>query len=426
MGTVSYMSPEQARAQKLDARTDIFSLGLVLYEMVAGRAPFAGATAADLIASILEKEPPPLAHFTSEVPETLELIIRKTLSKDRRERYQNAGELLDDLKNLKSGGVVTAPQIPQKERAIRLIKRYWRSVAIALATLIVIIAGGVYLSRNDRAIESIAVLPFTNGDGNPETEVLADGVTEELINSLIQLSNLKVRPRNTVFRYKKRDVDPQTAGRELKVEAVLTGQMALRGEEITISLQLIDVHENRQLWGERYQRKFSDILRTQEEITRKVSENLRLRLSSVDERRMARHYPDNFEAYRAYLIGRDFWNKRSRKDFEKAIVYFNQAIAIDPNYALAYSGLADCYLAMTPYGVITPSEGFSKAKDAAKKALAIDDTLAEAHTSLAHLTWLHEWDWAGGEKEFERAIGLNPEYETAHHMTKPLKRILKH
>jgi serine/threonine-protein kinase len=413
MGTVSYMSPEQARGQKLDARSDQFSLGVVLYEMAAGVAPFARETVADTIASILEKEPPPLTHFTSEVPETLELIIRKTLSKDRRERYQNAGELLDDLKNLKSGGVVTATQIPPIESAIRLVKRHWRSGAIALAALIIIIAGGVYLNRNDRAIESIAVLPFTNGDGNPETEVLADGVTEELINSLIQLSNLKVRPRNTVFRYKKRDVDPQTAGRELNVEAVLTGQMALRGEEITISLQLIDVHENRQLWGERYQRKFSDILRTQEEITRKVSENLRLRLSSADERRMARHYHDNFEAYRAYLIGRDFWNKRSRKDFEKAIVYFNQAIAIDQNYALAYSGLADCYLAMTTYGVITPSEGFSKAKDAAKKALAIDDTLAEAHTSLAHLTWLHEWDWAAGERGFERAIRLNSRYETA-------------
>ena len=414
MGTVSYMSPEQARGQKLDARTDLFSLGVVLYEMAAGHSPFARVTTADTIASILEKEPAPLAQFTSEVPETLETVIRKALSKDRKERYQTAEELLDDLKSLKSGNAVITPPTPKKGITIGAIKHRWRSAAIALAALVAIIAGAVYLNESYKAIESIAVLPFINADGNPETEYLADGVTESVINSLTQLPNLTVRPRNSVFRYKKRDVDPQTAGREMDVEAVLIGQVAPRGDEITISLQLIAVRENRQLWGERYQRKFADILRTQEEIARKVSENLRLRLSSTDERQLAKHYTDDFEAYRAYLRGRDFWNRRSRKDFEKAIEYFNQAIAIDPNYALAYSGLADCYMAMTTYGVIAPSEGFSKAKDAAKKALAIDDTLAEAHTSLAHLTWLHEWDWAGGEREFERAIKLNPKYETAH------------
>ena len=414
MGTVSYMSPEQTRGQKLDARSDLFSLGVVLYEMATGHTPFARDTVADTIASILEKEPPPLAQFTSEIPETLEQIIHKTLSKDRKERYQTARELLDELKILKSGAAVIAASSAKKAPLIGAIKQRWRSAAIALAALIPIIAGVAYLSESDKAIESIAVLPFINADGATETEYLADGITEDVINSLIQLPNLAVRPRNSVFRYKKRDVDPLAAARELEVEAVLIGQVAQRGDEITISLQLIDVRENRQLWGERYQRKFADILKTQKEIARKVSENLRLRLSSADERQLAKHYTDNFEAYRAYLIGRDFWNKRSRKDFEKAIDYFNQAIAIDPNYALAYSGLADCYLAMTTYGVITPSEGFSKAKDAAKKALAIDDTLAEAHTSLAHLTWLHEWDWAGGERGFERAIKLNPRYETAY------------
>ncbi|MGH9939750.1 MAG: protein kinase domain-containing protein, partial [Blastocatellia bacterium] len=228
MGTVSYMSPEQARGQKLDARSDLFSLGVVLYEMAAGQSPFARATVADTIASILEKEPPPLAQSGSEVPEALELIIHKALSKDREERYQTAGELLEDLKSLKDGATIIAPPALKKAAAISVTKSPWRrwgAVAIALAALVAAIIGGVYLNERYKAIESIAVLPFTNEDGNPETEVLADGVTEEVINSLIQLSNLKVRPRNSVFRYKKRDIDPQTAGRELDVEAVLTGQM---------------------------------------------------------------------------------------------------------------------------------------------------------------------------------------------------------
>ncbi len=414
IGTVRYMSPEQARGQRLDARSDLFSLGAVLYEMASGHSPFARATIADTIVSIMEKDPPPLALFTSEVPETLEQIIRKTLSKDRQERYQTARELLGELKSLKRGEAAVAPGLAKKEPLAGAVKRRAAAAAIVLAALLAVIAGAVYLNRSDKAIESVAVLPFINADGNPETEYLADGVTESVINSLVQLPNLTVRPLNSVFRYKKRDIDPLAAGREMDVKAVLTGQISQRGDEITISLQLIDVRENRQIWGERYQRKFADILRTQEEIARRVSENLRLRLSSAEEKQLAKRYPDNLEAYRAYMRGREFWNKRSRIDFEKAIEYYKQAIAMDPNYALAYSGLADCYITMTTYGLIEPSEGFDNAKDAAKKALAIDDTLAEAHTSLAHITWLHEWNWAGAERGFERAIGLNPKYETAY------------
>ncbi|MGH9852756.1 MAG: protein kinase domain-containing protein, partial [Blastocatellia bacterium] len=307
MGTMTYMSPEQARGQKLDARSDIFSLGVAMYEMAAGRSPFARETVADVIVSILEKEPPPLAEFTSEVPRTLEAIIRKALSKDREERYQTAGELLADLKSLKSGAAVTLP-IAKNENLTGPLKRHWRSAALALAVLVAIVIGAVYFGRSDRAIESIAVLPFVNADGNPETEILADGITEDVINSLIQLSNLTVRPRAAVFRYKKRDVDPLAAGRELEVEAALAGQVAQRGDEVTISLQLIDVRENRQLWGARYQRKLADIPRTHEEISRKVSENLQLRLSHADEQQLAKHYTDNFEAYRAYKLGRYFWN----------------------------------------------------------------------------------------------------------------------
>ncbi|HEY9430092.1 MAG TPA: protein kinase [Blastocatellia bacterium] len=415
MGTVNYMSPEQARGQRLDARSDLFSLGVALYEMAAGCAPFARATAADTIASILEKEPPPLAQFTSEVPEAMEQIIRKALSKDRKERYQTARELLDDLKSLKSGNTPVVSSPAKKAPRTGAVKRRLLGAAFALAALVTVIAGAVYYSRGDRTIESIAVLPFVNVDENPDAEYLADGITETLIYSLSRLSDLKVRPRDSVFRYKGRGLNSQTAGRELKVEAVLAGQIRTRGDQIVISLDLIDVRDNRQIWGARYQRRLADLLTVQADIAREVSQNLRLRLSGDERRRLVERYTYNIEANETYLRGRFLWNKRTKEDFEKAIEYFNRAIAMDPGFALAYSGLADCYLTMTTYGMFpTTEEGFSKTKEAAKQALAMDDTLAEAHTTLAHLAWLHEWNWDAGERGFKRAIDLNPNYPTAH------------
>jgi eukaryotic-like serine/threonine-protein kinase len=415
MGTVNYMSPEQARGQRLDARSDLFSLGVALYEMAAGCAPFARATAADTIASILEKEPPPLAQFTSEVPEAMEQIIRKALSKERKERYQTAREFLDDLKSLKSGNTPVVSSPAKKAPRTGAVKRRLLGAAFALAALVTVIAGAVYYSRGDRTIESIAVLPFVNVDANPEAEYLADGITETLIYSLSRLSDLKVRPRDSVFRYKGRGLNSQTAGRELKVEAVLAGQIRTRGDQIVISLDLIDVRDNRQIWGARYQRRLADLLTVQGDIAREVSQNLRPRLSGEERRLMGKRYTYSIEANETYLRGRSLWNKRTKEDFEKAIEYFNRAIAMDPGFALAYSGLADCYLSMTTYGMSpTTEEGFSKTKEAAKQALAIDDTLAEAHTTLAHLAWLHEWNWDAGERGFKRAIDLNPNYPTAH------------
>ncbi len=414
MGTMAYMSPEQVRGQELDKRTDIFSLGVVLYEMAAGHSLFARETAADVIASILEKDPPPLAQFAAEVPETLERIIRKALSKDREERYQTARDLLADLRNFKSTDGSVASISAKSESLLGAIRRHRRFAALTLVALMAVIASVIHYGNSGKAIETIAVLPFVNADGDPETEYLADGMTEILINDLSHLSNLKVRPRNSVFRYKKREIDPQAAGRELDVEAVLTGQVVLRGEELTISLQLIDVRDNRQIWGARRQRRPADLLTLQADLSREISENLRLRLSPADQRPGAKRQTDNIDAYRAYIRGRYFWNKRSKEGFERAIEFYDQAIAIDPKYALAYSGLADCHLSRVTYGVSHPAGGFAKAKQAAKRALAINDTLAEAHTSLAHIMWLHEWDWAGAEKEFKRAIELDPGYSTAH------------
>ncbi|MCI0336577.1 MAG: protein kinase [Acidobacteria bacterium] len=413
MGTFNYMSPEQARGQKLDARTDIFSLGVVLYEMAAGHSPFARATAADTIASILEKDPLPLAQFNSGVPDTLERIIHKALAKDRKERYQTARELLNDLKCLHNGDAVIA--LPAAKKDNRHFLRYWRGAAIALAALIAIFAGTVQFSKGDKAIESIAVLPFTDVDGNPETEYLADGITEEVNNSLIQLSNLKVRPCNSVCRDKRRDIDPLAAGRELKVEAVLTVQVARRGDEITVSLQLINVRENRQLWGTRFQRRSADLSAMHSQIAREVSQSLRMQLPHREQERLAKRRHINPEAYQAYLKGRYHWNKRNAASFRKAIEYFNEAIARDPNYALAYVGLADCYVLMSGFSLpLPPTEVYPKAKEAVMKALQIDNQLAEAHASLARIKLNYDWDWPGAEKEFKLAIDIDPNYPTAH------------
>src|SRR5262249_5750712 len=299
MGTLNYMSPEQARGERLDARSDIFSLGVALYEMAAGRSPFARDTVADTIASILEKEPPPLAQFTSEVPEALELIIRKMLGKDREERHQTARELLGDLKSLKSGEAPVAPAAAKREAPTGAVKRRRLTAAIALAALIAVIAGVVHFNKSDKAIESIAALPFINADGNQETEYLSDGVTESVINALSQLPNLAVRPRNQVFRYKSREIDPQAAGRELEVEAVLTGQVTPRAGQLAISLQLIDTRKNRQLWGAKYTGRSADLPLMQAQIAREIAEKLR----PAERLQAIKRYSENAEAYNLYLEG---------------------------------------------------------------------------------------------------------------------------
>jgi serine/threonine protein kinase/Flp pilus assembly protein TadD len=414
MGTVNYMSPEQARGLYVDARTDIFSLGVVLYEMITGRSPFARATVADVIASILEKEPPPLAEFTSEATEAMEAIIRKALRKDREERYQTVGELLADLKSLKSGEAVVSPAQVKKRNLADTIKRHWRAAAIALAAVVAMIAGVAYYNHV-KPIESVAVLPFANVDGSATTEYLAYGLTENVINTLSQLRDLEVRPRSLVFRYKNRDLDAQAAGRELKVEAVLTGQVTSRGDDLIIDLELIDVRENRQLWGAKYTGRSNDILLTQARIAREVTESLRLQLSSGEQRKLSDRHTNDAAAYQMYLKGRYFWNKRTGEDYRSAIECFTSAIERDPSFALAYAGLADCYVLGGGRYQISARGAMSKARTAATEALKLDDRLAEAHTSLAQVKLYYDWNLAEAEASFKRAIDLKPSYETAHH-----------
>jgi TolB-like protein/Tfp pilus assembly protein PilF len=266
-----------------------------------------------------------------------------------------------------------------------------------------------------KPINSLAVLPLANDSHDPNMEYFSDGITESIINALTQLPKLRVVPRSTVFRYKGRDVDPQEIGRALDVRAVLTGRVMHLGERLVVKAELIDVVNESQLWGEQYNRKQADIFEVQEEISREISEKLRLQLSREEKRKLAKRHTEDPEAYRLYLRGRFYWNKRTEENFKKGVEFFQQAIELDPNYALAYAGLADSYILLGYYGASAPKEMMPKAKAAAVKALALDDTLAEAHTSLAYVNSFYEWDWKAAEKEFKRAIKLNPNYATAHH-----------
>jgi len=464
MGTANYMSPEQAKGTHVDARTDLWSLGAVLYEMITGRLPFHGETPTETLSLILQKEAAPLTRFTNEVPAELERIVTKALTKDREERYQTAKDLLIDLRNLKrkievdaeiertvapelrpsvstgggqsvtptgSGGVAattsakTAHSASSAEYIVSGIKQHKVAVAVIASLVLIAVGAGVigmsaYLrARNSEvAIESIAVLPFVNQNHDPDSEYLSDGVTESIINSLTQLPSLKVMARSSVFRYKGKEADPMAAGKELGVRAVLTGRIMQRGDSLTISTELLDVRDNKQLWGEQYQRKVSDLLAVERDIAREITGNLRLKLSGPEQSRVVKHYTENPEAYQLYLKGRFYWNRRTEEGARKGIEYFQLAIDKDPTYALAYTGLADCYSILgTSYNVasLSPSEAIPKAKSAATKALEMDDTLAEAHTSLAYIRLNYDWDWAGAEREFKRAIELDSNYANAHH-----------
>jgi serine/threonine protein kinase/Flp pilus assembly protein TadD len=447
MGTAIYMSPEQARGLQVDARTDIFSFGVLIYEMFAWRLPFEGSNTNEILASILsDKEPSPLARYAREVPAELDRIVSKALRKNRDERYQTIKDLLLDLKSLKqrlefnaeversrppemtsdqttaAGTPPTlsgqaAQTIPITTSLVSRIKHHRRSLIIALLGLIVGAVGLTYLfyfARPARAIDSIAVLPLANTSNDPNTEYLSDGISEALINSLTELRQLRVTARSTAFHYKGKDIDPQQVGRELNVRAVLMGRVRQMGDTLNIQVDLVDATTGAQLWGQEYERKLSDVLSVKQAIAREVTEKLRLRLSGEEQQRLAKRDTTNAEAYQFYLRGRYFWNKRTAEGIRKAIEQFQQAIDRDPNYALGYVGLADSFLLLDEYAGIPSSETVPKARAAADRALQIDDSLAEGHTSSA-LIYQRLWRWGEEEAEFKRAISLNPNYPTTHH-----------
>jgi eukaryotic-like serine/threonine-protein kinase len=415
IGTIAYMSPEQVRAKELDARTDLFSLGSVLYEMTTGTLPFHGESTGVIFESILNRTPVPPLRLNPDVPAELERIISKCLEKDRNLRYQHASDVRTDLQRLKrdaeSTRIVATQASPDKT-----LKRgkLWGVLAACIAVIGLGVVGTWYLrSGRTGKIDSLAVLPFTNGGGDANTDYLSDGITESLIDNLAHVPQLKVKSRNSVFHYKGKDVDVQKVGNDLGVSALVSGRVVPRGASIEVSAELTDVRDNTEIWGQHYSGKSADIISLQQQIAGDIAEKLRSKLSTSEKQQVTKQGTQNPEAYELYLKGRYSWNKRTTSDIATAMSYFNQAIAKDPGYALAYSGLADAYNVLPRYGGI-PSEDYLKSNAAARKALELDATLARAHAVLGGNEMQYDWDFAGGEAEFKKALELDPNDATAH------------
>ena len=435
VGTMPYMSPEQVQGDQLDACSDIFSLGVTFYEMLAGKHPFKDKSNAITMSRIMLAEPIPTEQYQAQVSPELQALLNKMLSKDKTERYQSVPDFLTDLRKVSanlSGGDTqanatgtneTSEITPRENLADGILSLALRHkwAVLASALVLVLLAVGITRWLSVDHLDTLAILPFSyvSSDAQlmakPDREYLSDGFTESIINNLSQLTNLKVIARSSVFRYKGKDLDVQAIGRELKVRAVLVGQIKQEGDELKITVELMDVQKNSSIWGDTYQRKTGDIQAVQKEIATTVSEKLSLKLTGADQTQLAKTYTQSGEAYEAYLKGRYHWNKRTEEGFKQATMFFQEAIVKDPNYALAYSGLADCYTLRSDYGFLAPTEGYALAKGAVTLALKYDDSLAEAHTSLASIKAVTDWDWQGAENEYRRAIELNPNYPTAHH-----------
>ncbi len=373
MGTVAYMSPEQARGEEVDQQTDIWSLGAMLYEMLTGKRPFQKSHEQALIYSILNEEPKPLSSFRSDIPKYIEQVVNKALEKNLELRYQNLGEF---IQNLKKALPVTVPKIEK----------------------------------------SIAVLPFTNMSADPEQDYFCDGLAEELINALTHIRDLRVVARTSAFSFKGKDVDIGEIGKKLKVDKVLEGSVRKAGNRLRITAQLINVEDGYHLWSERYDREMEDIFAIQDEVTLAIVDKLKVDLLGGEKEKLVKRYTENMEAYNLYLKGRYFWNKRTGDGLKKAIEFFQEAIENDPSYAPAYSGLSDSFSVFGFYGFSPSREAFPKAKAAAQKALKIDDTLAEAHVSIAYISIFYDWDWDNAESSLKRALEINPGYAYAHHV----------
>ena len=443
MGTVSYMSPEQATGNAVDARTDVFSLGVLLYEMLAGRLPFEGKTPSEIIGAIIHKKPRPLARFAPDIPPELERIVEKSLSKKRDDRYQNLKDMQIDLRRLKRhlelkeeqvdepepilvseppdtrpGPRITSPdedKISTKEISVARhqssaeylvsgIRQHKRILLIAVAAIVLIAAGATYYMRT-RPIEYVAVLPFIT-DQKDGIEQYSDDVVQQTINLFSEMPGLRVVPFTSVQQYKGKPIDPQKVGQELGVRAVLSGQIIKRDNSIIVNAWLIDIRDKSQIWGTHREIKVSEINLVPKEIVSSVSQKIGITLNAEQKKKQ--------DAETLYVKGRTAWNKRTASDFNDALNYFNEALKVDSQYAPAHAGLADCYNMLGTYGAKAPNEAFPLARDAANKALVLDNNLAEGHAALAYAAFRGNWNWAEAEKEFNQAISLNDNYASTH------------
>lgn len=437
MGTANYMSPEQARGLKVDTRSDLWSFGVVLFEMIAKRHPFEGSTSMEVIARIIERDAPRLSDVAGGVPAELERIVDKSLTKNPDDRYQTARDLLSDLKRLgrqlqstpqeqNAGSTLRSGfQTDDKKTSIlpkaaatatssdaNLFTRLnHHKVGILIAALLVLAVGTALVlyfnASKNRVIDSIAVLPFENQSHDSESEYVADGLTATIINNLSNISSLHVSSRNSVYRYKAKEIDPAVIAKDLGVQAVLTGRILLRGDNVIIGAELVDTRDNKQIWGDTYSRKLADLQAVQGEIASQITQTLQRRLSGDEEKLLSKHYTENSEAYQLYLKGNYQLNKRTEESLKKGIEYFRKATEQDPAYALAYAGLADAYNQLGMWTLLPPRESFPAARAAAQKALQLDPNLAEAHTALAIVKFQHDWDFEGAEEEYQQAIKLN-------------------
>ena len=446
VGTPYYMSPEQLMDQEVDARSDLFSFGVLLYQMATGTLPFTGKHINVVFNKILNSAPLSLSESNPACPTELDRLIQKSLEKDRDVRYQTASDLKADLKRiqrqtgssrLEPTGVLEQPTQMAAETKqsgdvssdtqviVAVLKRRRKTVFLAACVLLLLVLGlyryGVVRPIRPpppvggEVITSVAVLPFENMSDDPEMEYLSDGTAQSIIYGLSKLPGVKVISFSSVLPYKGHPPDARRVAHDLGVRAVLLGRLNQQGDNLLVNVELVDTMDNSVLWGEQFSQKVTELLDLQDKIAMEISDNLRWQLTGEEESMVTKRYTENTEAYRSYLEGRYWWNKRTEEGFEKALDLFNEAVDQDPDYALAYGGLADTYLLLAVYYHRPPEDAFAQARASAQRALEIDDDLAEAFASLGYIKMLYDWDWAAAEAEFKRAIELNPNYATTHH-----------
>jgi serine/threonine protein kinase/Flp pilus assembly protein TadD len=400
IGTAAYMSPEQTRGETVDARTDIFSFGTLLYEMLTGEQPFTGETMYHTIVAILEKEPPPVSQFNNSYQPEIEKIIKKCLAKKADERYSTANNLLDDLKEVREELAFQS----KLERSSAPSKKAEAETEIIRAKT----------TSETEKLNSIAVLPFTNISAEVENEYFCDGLAEELLNTLAKIEDLKVAARTSAFSFKNKNVEISEIGKTLNVKAVLEGSVRRSGNRLRISVQLVNAADGYHLWSERYDREMRDIFDVQDEITLAVVDALKVKLLGEEKAAILKRYTDNTEAYELYLKGLYHCNKWTDEGLRKGMEYFEKALEKDPEFAAAYAKIADYYHFSSHIGLFSPQEIFPKWKAAAERALEVDEGLDDAHLAMAHIYFYYDRDWAASQREYERAVELNPNSPDAH------------